>query len=194
MTTHDHRTETAVSPEEVEPATPGPETLTDRAASSTVNADPSTAQTESTIPEGQPSAAAADAVPNQAPPPVTQSEPSSAPTQSAIAGTEAPPKMTQGSRVESESPTERSLFADDELAGLRARWDSVQAGFVDDPKECVHKADGLVSDVVGRLATGFTETRSRLEEQWARGEEASTEDLRLALRRYRDFFDRLLAV
>jgi hypothetical protein len=102
--------------------------------------------------------------------------------------------MTQGSRVESESPTERSLFADDELAGLRARWDSVQAGFVDDPKECVHKADGLVSDVVGRLATGFTETRSRLEEQWARGEEASTEDLRLALRRYRDFFERLLAV
>jgi hypothetical protein len=70
----------------------------------------------------------------------------------------------------------------------------VQAGFVDDPKECVHKADGLVSDVVGRLATGFTETRSRLEEQWARGEEASTEDLRLALRRYRDFFERLLAV
>jgi hypothetical protein len=194
MTTHDHRTETAVSPEEVEPATPGPETLTDRAASSTVNADPSTAQTESTIPEGQPSAAAADAVPNKAPPSDAHSEPSSAPTEPAVADREAPPNMTQGSRAEGESPTERSLFADDELAGLRARWDSVQAGFVDDPKECVHKADGLVSDVVGRLATGFTETRSRLEEQWARGEEASTEDLRLALRRYRDFFERLLAV
>ena len=194
MTTHDHRTETAVSPEEVEPATPGTETLTDRAASSTVNADPSTAQTESTIPEGQPSAAAAAAVPNKAPPSDAHSEPSSAPTEPTVADREAPPNMTQGSRAEGESPTERSLFADDELAGLRARWDSVQAGFVDDPKECVHKADGLVSDVVGRLATGFTETRSRLEEQWARGEEASTEDLRLALRRYRDFFDRLLAV
>jgi len=88
----------------------------------------------------------------------------------------------------------RQLFADDELAGLRARWDNVQAGFVDDPKECVHKADGLVSDVVDQLTIGFAETRSRLEEQWARGEEASTEDLRLALRRYRDFFERLLAV
>lgn len=102
--------------------------------------------------------------------------------------------MTQGSSAESESHTERSLFADDELAGLRARWDNVQAGFVDDPKECVHKADGLVSDVVDQLTTGFTETRARLEEQWARGEEASTEDLRLALRHYRDFFERLLAV
>ena len=194
MTTHDHRTETAPSPEEVEPATPGTEHVTERAASSTVSADRSPAQTESTIPEGDPSAAAAEAVPHQAPPSVTQSEPSTAPTELAAAGREAPAKMTQGSRAESESPTERSLFADDELAGLRARWDSVQAGFVDDPKECVHKADGLVSDVVGRLADGFTETRSRLEDQWARGEEASTEDLRLALRRYRDFFERLLAV
>jgi hypothetical protein len=194
MTTHDHRTETAVSPEEFEPATPRTEHVTERAASSTVNADPSPAQTESTIPEGQPSGAAAEAVPYQAPAPVTQSEPSTAPTEPAAAGREAPAKMTQGSRAESESPTDRSLFADDELAGLRARWDNVQAGFVDDPKECVHKADGLVSDVVGRLADGFTEARSRLEDQWARGEEASTEDLRLALRRYRDFFDRLLAV
>ena len=91
-------------------------------------------------------------------------------------------------------PSDTSLFADDQLAGLRARWDSVQAGFVDDPKDCVHKADGLVSDVVGQLTTGFTEARSRLEEQWSRGEEASTEDLRVALRRYRDFFERLLAV
>lgn len=86
------------------------------------------------------------------------------------------------------------LFADDEMVGLRARWDSVQASFVDDPKECVHKADGLVSDVVDQLTSSFSHARSRLEEQWARGEEASTEDLRIALKRYREFFDRLLAV
>jgi hypothetical protein len=77
---------------------------------------------------------------------------------------------------------------------MRARWDSVQAGFVDDPKDCVHKADGLVSDLVDRLTNGFSEARSRLEENWARGEEASTEDLRVALKQYRDFFERLLAV
>jgi hypothetical protein len=88
----------------------------------------------------------------------------------------------------------QDLFADDELAGLRARWDNVQATFVDDPRECVHKADGLVSDVVEQLTAGFTHARSRLEEQWARGEEASTEDLRVALKQYREFFQRLLAV
>ncbi len=94
----------------------------------------------------------------------------------------------------SESSTDDDLFADDELAGLRARWDSVQAEFVDDPKACVQKADGLVTDLVEQLTTGFAAARSRLEEQWARGEEASTEDLRVALHHYREFFQRLLAV
>ena len=93
-----------------------------------------------------------------------------------------------------ESSTATALFADDELAGLRARWDSVQAGFVDDPRDCVQRADGLVADVVGELTTGFTRARSGLEQRWSRGEEASTEDLRLALQRYREFFERLLAV
>jgi hypothetical protein len=92
----------------------------------------------------------------------------------------------------SESASE--LFADDQLAGLTARWYNVQAGFVDDPRDCVQKADGLVSDVVKQLTAGFSDARTRLEEQWARGEEASTEDLRVALKQYREFFQRLLAV
>ena len=101
-----------------------------------------------------------------------------------------------GSTAESqaEPSSQPSLFAEDELAGLRARWDSVQAGFVDDPRECVQRADRLVADVVGQLTAGFTDARSRLEDQWGRGEEVSTEDLRVALTRYRDFFERLLAV
>jgi hypothetical protein len=93
-----------------------------------------------------------------------------------------------------DASSDTTLFADDELAGLRARWNDVQAGFVDDPRSCVQKADGLVADMVGQLANGFTEARSRLERQWGRGEEVSTEDLRIALTRYRDFFERLLAV
>jgi hypothetical protein len=111
-----------------------------------------------------------------------------------IAGTDPSIVATDSSTEQTESPTEKSLFAEDELSGLRSRWDEVQSGFVDDPRECVQKADGLVSDVVDRLTTGFSEARSRLEAQWARGEEASTEDLRLALKRYREFFQRLLAV
>ncbi|BDX35120.1 hypothetical protein TUM20985_56670 [Mycobacterium antarcticum] len=102
--------------------------------------------------------------------------------------------MPDAARSETDSTRDGSLFADDELAGLRARWDTVQAGFVDDPRDCVQKADGLVADVVTQLTSGFTDARSRLEQQWSRGEEASTEDLRLALKRYRGFLDRLLAV
>jgi hypothetical protein len=94
----------------------------------------------------------------------------------------------------SEPSTERSLLADNELSGLRSRWDDVQAAFVDNPKECVQKADTLVAEVVEQLTTGFSDARSRLEAQWARGEKASTEDLRVALKRYRDFFQRLLSV
>jgi hypothetical protein len=97
-----------------------------------------------------------------------------------------------------ESPTAAAagedLFAAGDLQDLRSRWDEIQAAFVDDPKDCVHKADDLVSDVVEHLHNGFSSARSRLEEQWARGEQATTEDLRQALTQYRDFFQRLLKV
>jgi hypothetical protein len=98
------------------------------------------------------------------------------------------------SASDGDSSTKRPLFADDVLAGFRERWDDVQAGFVDDPRECVEKADDLVADVAHKLMTGFSDARLRLEEQWARGEDASTEELRLALKRYRVFFQRLLRV
>lgn len=86
------------------------------------------------------------------------------------------------------------LFADEELTDFRSRWDTVQARFVDDPREAVQGADSLVSDLVERLNAGFSEARSRLEDSWEQGEEGSTEALRLALKRYRSFFNRLLEV
>lgn len=92
------------------------------------------------------------------------------------------------------SSTGKALFADHELNGLQERWAKVQAAFVDDPKDSVHQADGLVSDVVEQITSNFSQARSHLEEQWARGEEASTEDLRVALTHYREFFQRLLTV
>lgn len=102
--------------------------------------------------------------------------------------------LHENPRANAEEPTEASLFASSDLAELRRGWDSVQAGFVDDPKRCVQQADSLVSDVVAQLSSGFATARERLERQWSRGEDASTEDLRVALKRYREFFDRLLAV
>ncbi|MDV7242290.1 MULTISPECIES: hypothetical protein [Rhodococcus] len=115
-------------------------------------------------------------------------------TGSSTVGTSPSAEGTHSSTEATESSSRQSLFDEDELSVLRSRWDEVQAGFVDDPRECVQKADGLVSDVVDRLTTGFSEARSRLDEQWARGEEGSTEDLRIALKRYREFFQRLLAL
>jgi hypothetical protein len=95
---------------------------------------------------------------------------------------------------DAQAAQDQELFRDDELQGFRSRWETVQRGFVDEPRESVQQADQLVSDLVDRLTSGFSETRSGLEEQWNKGEEASTEDLRVALMRYRAFFNRLLEV
>ena len=128
----------------------------------------------------------------EAPPP--QEGELTAPVDSADPAAAEPTPPAQDAGVQRESSTEELLFADDDLAELRSRWAGVQASFVDDPKDCVQKADVLVSDLVEQLTSGFANARSRLEEQWARGEQASTEDLRLALMHYREFFERLLAV
>jgi hypothetical protein len=74
-----------------------------------------------------------------------------------------------------------------------SRWQTIQAGFVDEPRRAVQEADALVAEVMRRLAEGFATERERLEHQWSGGKEVDTEDLRLALRRYRSFFDRLLS-
>ena len=84
------------------------------------------------------------------------------------------------------------LLAGDELERFRSRWEEIQAGFVDEPRRSVEQADGLVAEVMQRLAASFSDERSRLESQWDRGEQVSTEDLRVALTRYRSFFNRLL--
>ncbi len=86
------------------------------------------------------------------------------------------------------------LFRAQEAQDFRATWDTVQTGFVDDPKQAVRKADELVAQVMQTLARSFSDERSRLEGQVDPTEQASTEDLRIALRRYRSFFQRLLSL
>jgi hypothetical protein len=85
------------------------------------------------------------------------------------------------------------LFPQDELQDFRLRWDQVQTSFVDEPRAAVEQADSLVASVVKRIAEQFAAEREQLEMQWDRGENVNTEDLRQALKRYRAFFDRLLA-
>ena len=87
-----------------------------------------------------------------------------------------------------------ALLAPDVVENLKARWTDIQAGFVDEPRRAVQQADGLVTEAIQGLAQSFGNERGRLEAQWDRGSDVSTEDLRLALQRYRAFFSRLLSV
>ena len=99
-----------------------------------------------------------------------------------------------GSVSASSQPAEHDpLFPQIELQSLRSRWSEVQTSFVDEPRTAVEQADRLVANVVKRIAEQFASEREQLELQWDRGGNANTEDLRQALRRYRAFFDRLLA-
>jgi carotenoid cleavage dioxygenase-like enzyme len=97
-------------------------------------------------------------------------------------------------RSEQELPGRVSLFPENELGDFRRRWQDVQSGFVDDPRTAVKTADELVASIMTRLAQVFSDERGKLEHDWDKGENVSTEDLRLALQRYRSFFDRLLSV
>jgi hypothetical protein len=84
------------------------------------------------------------------------------------------------------------LFSESQMGEFRSQWIKIQMCFVDEPRGTVKDADKLVAAVMQRLAEGFANERSDLEKQWDRGDSVSTEDLRVALRRYRSFFDRLL--
>ena len=86
------------------------------------------------------------------------------------------------------------LFEEGEISRLRSRWADIQSGFVDEPRQAVKEADGLVVDLTKRLTETFAAERAALERQWDSNSEVSTEDLRIALKRYHAFFDRLLAV
>ena len=85
------------------------------------------------------------------------------------------------------------LLEDQELRSMLAQWKDIQAEFVDEPRKAVQDADALVAELMQRLAQTFASERDQLESRWAGGDNVSTEDLRRGLRRYRSFFERLLA-
>ncbi len=119
--------------------------------------------------------------------------PAASPIESAAAGA----ARTEGAGVATARAMEQEtgpLFSGNEANALRAKWDAVQVGFVDAPRDAVEHADNLVAETMKRLAEVFAAERTKLEAQWNKGEDVSTEDLRLALRRYRSFFSRLLSI
>jgi len=100
--------------------------------------------------------------------------------------------QTRPAGGKSDEPT--PLFPDSEAGDFRRRWTEVQTSFVDEPRRAVQQADELVAGVMKGLAETFARERASLEHQWDRGEDVTTEDLRIAMQRYRSFFDRLLSI
>jgi hypothetical protein len=98
----------------------------------------------------------------------------------------------EGSAAMQAAERRSPLLEDSDSDHFRARWSEVQTHFVDGPQEAVQDADALVAELMQHLATTFADERASLERQWTQGQDVSTEDLRIALTRYRSFFDRLL--
>jgi hypothetical protein len=108
--------------------------------------------------------------------------------------TREPEAKTEPQMAEREDGDRAGLFESDRAKDLQRRWTDVQARFVDDPKAAVKSADGLVDEVIRDLSALFSDERSKLEAQWDSDTDVSTEDLRVAIRRYRAFFERLLSI
>lgn len=98
-----------------------------------------------------------------------------------------------GAQMVREQPSAQ-LFQDTECHDFRARWERIQVNFVDEPRRAVQEADSLVADTMKRLIDNFSGERKKMEAVWVRGDDVSTEDLRVSLQRYRSFFNRLLTL
>lgn len=146
-----------------------------------------------TAPTDRPLVRASQPSPDAPPSPPTTPAPPAPQSAAAVAASTpvSAPAPTSSARQEQE---QAPLFAADRAESFRSRWMDIQTGFVDEPRRAVEQADSLVAEVMQQLARTFADERSGLENQWGHGGDISTEDLRMALRRYRSFFDRLLSI
>ncbi|MFN7993856.1 MAG: hypothetical protein U0Q18_09660 [Bryobacteraceae bacterium] len=104
------------------------------------------------------------------------------------------PTASRGGAAMAREEQPVQLFNETEAQEMRRRWSDIQTAFVDDPRTAVNQADELVGSATKRLTEMFSDARTKLEVQWDRGDNISTEDLRLALQHYRSFFQRLLSI
>jgi hypothetical protein len=84
-----------------------------------------------------------------------------------------------------------ALLGSLDAGDIRNRFLDIQAGFIDEPRQAVEEAGRFVDDLLRQVADALQQQRGQLA---GATEEASTEDLRLALRAYRQFVDRLLGL
>jgi hypothetical protein len=99
----------------------------------------------------------------------------------------AEPATAEAAAAEPAAPAAAALDAE----RVRNRFLDIQAGFVDEPRQAVEEAGRLVEELAQQVIDALQAQRSQLQVPVA---EASTEDLRIALRSYRQFVDRLLGM
>jgi hypothetical protein len=121
-------------------------------------------------------------------------DPKGKPISTASIAASEPPQPPREGPSGADSSSRAPLLPRDALDELRERWSHIQSRFVDEPRRAVEHADSLVAELMMHLAESFANERSGLEKQWGSNQEVDTEDLRIALQRYRSFFDRLLEV
>jgi hypothetical protein len=104
------------------------------------------------------------------------------------------PQEPAGGSSEASSLQEslQPLLPPNEAERFWDRWQELQAGFVDNPRESLEQASGVVGEVMKRLTDSFGEEQRSLERQWTSGEDVTTEEMRVVLQHYRSFFERLL--
>lgn len=126
------------------------------------------------------------------------SETTSGVTTEQIADMQSTAPSGEGPAAREPAPATATVEPDDEPRLIEdsgrflQRWKEIQATFVDEPRQAVEQADSLVAEVIQELARAFANERSKLEARWSGGGEVDTEELRLTLQRYRDFFHVLL--
>ena len=110
------------------------------------------------------------------------------------AETQQDPQVISMEEHRSKTSGESSLISKREMEDLRGRWTTVQSTFVDNPQKAVEEASALVSSAIKEIDEWFKSQRIQIDKQLSKGTSATTEDLRVALQQYRDFFDRLLSL
>jgi len=97
-------------------------------------------------------------------------------------------------KIHASEEASTSFLSQTEAQSFRSRWEGVQFGFVDDPKQSVEQAIHLIGDTVKQLTESLDAERQKIGQPLQRVDMPSTEDLRLILRRYRSLFERLVSI
>jgi hypothetical protein len=182
-----------------EPPVADPDAAPDGPRGETIVTEPGEAreEPEATRPaDAEATAITPTPVPAAEPPadtPAPEGLPEPGATAGAPAATDAP--ATAGAPAATDAPatagTSASLVGSLDADGIRNRFLDIQAGFVDEPRQAVEEAGRFVDDLLQQVADALREQRAQLA---GATDEGSTEDLRLALRAYRQFVDRILGM